>query len=236
MCIRLSTALFVGWTSFLVWAIISIWEFGEQLIKKNFENNSIHCGSSSLVSCLIYMILLYNYDFICSCILNCQWFFGPNGALFLHKQWVTVLKKKKKNNKGLQWGSIWTYDLRVYKEKELNATYCCFHFYFEVQSKVMLHTMSFMFVLCIFNDDGWPIFLWPWSVLIHKLSTPLHDFFLTLQVVSGLHLLRCMWKIVCEGKLLPCLFEGIDYFYYFIKFMGFLMFFYIIQLESIVYD
>ena len=100
MCIRLSTALFVGWTSFLVWAIISIWEFGEQLIKKNFENNSIHCGSSSLVSCLIYMILLYNYDFICSCILNCQWFFGPNGALFLHKQWVTVLKKKKKTTRG----------------------------------------------------------------------------------------------------------------------------------------
>lgn len=98
------------------------------------------------------------------------------------------------------------------------------------------YTLSFMFVLCIFKDDGWPIFLWPWSVLIHKLSTPLHDFFLTLQVVSGLHLLRCMWKIVCEGKLLPCLFEGIDYYYYFIKFMGFLMFFYIIQLESIVYD
>lgn len=75
MCIRLSRALFVGWTSFLVWAIISIWGFGEQLIKKNFENNSIHCGSFSLVYCLIYMIFLYNYDFICSCILNCQWFF-----------------------------------------------------------------------------------------------------------------------------------------------------------------
>jgi hypothetical protein len=33
--------------------------------------------------------------------------------------------------------------------------------------------------------------------------------FLSLQVVSGLHLLRCMWKIVCKGELLPCLFEGI---------------------------
>lgn len=234
MCIRLSRALFVGWTSFLVWAIISIWGFGEQLIKKNFENNSIHCGSFSLVYCLIYMIFLYNYDFICSCILNCQWFFWTKWRpSFPINKGLQYFKKK---GGGLQWGSIWTYDLRLYKEKELNATYCCFHFYFEVQSKVMLHTMSFIFVLCIFKDYGWPIFLWPWSVLIHKLSTPLHDFFLTLQVVSGLHLLRCMWKIVCEGKLLPCLFEGIDYYYYFIKFMGFLMFFYIIQLESIVYD
>lgn len=61
------------------------------------------------------------------------------------------------------------------------------------------YTLSFMFVLCIFKDDGWPIFLWPWSVLIHKLSTPLSwflfnftgGFWVTLAVM---HVEDCLWR------------------------------------------
>jgi hypothetical protein len=37
-------------------------------------------------------------------------------------------------------------------------------------------------------------------------------YILNIQVVSGIHLLWCLWKIICEGKLLPCLLEGIFHF------------------------
>lgn len=49
----------------------------------------------------------------------------------------------------------------------------------------------------------------PYGVSLSKKNVVfLMNIMVLLQVVSWLHLLWCLWKIVCEGKLLSCLFEG----------------------------
>ena len=103
---------------------------------------------------------------------------------------------KKKG--GLQWGSLWTYDLRVYKEKELNATYCCFHFNFEVQSKVTLHTE---FYVCSLHFQGWRLTNFFMTLICTYPQTEYSSSWFLFNFTGGfwvtlavMHVEDCLWR------------------------------------------